>query len=46
MRMAFTQTLIDNMLREADGLLNVYKAGVIGLTAIHLGGFGYAIFGI
>lgn len=46
MKITFTQNLINQMLEEADRLLNFYRAGVIGLTAVHLGGFGYAIFGV
>jgi len=34
------------MENEADRVLKLYRMGIIGLTAAHLGGFGYMIFGV
>lgn len=46
MKMAVTQQKIDNMLQQADRLLGIYRFGAITLSIAHLGGFGYAIFGV
>ena len=41
-----TRTKIEQLEHKADKLLRVYKVGAIGLTAAHLGIFGYMIFGV
>ena len=46
MKMAQTQHQIDIVEQEADRLLGVYRAISIGLTAAHLGSFGYMIFAV
>jgi hypothetical protein len=45
-KIAQTQFEISNVEKEADRLLRLYRYGVIALTAAHLGGFGYMIFGV
>lgn len=46
MKIAITQQKINQMLKEADRLLGLYRLGVIALTSIHFASFGYMIFGV